>query len=332
MIPGFRAPGHLSAESFDDEDLEAQAVADHIVDLLANGLPPDSVLPGESLEIHPAQICLLGRARYNLTPLVAELESRNIPFQFNNGEVNIFESSLFRFSYFAMRVLANPRDLLSRENMLGEWQDASVEVDNVNSIRDLSSEDLFKLIGQNAQSPIQDAARIFSLTSKDVADPKTLVDRLRALAKNLVPDDESLRALYLIDAETLRDRWQNCEKRFSDQGDASLSDFLGEISLAGRNVLDGDGIQLLTVHAAKGLEYKAVFVVGMNEGSFPDFRSSKSPEGIEDERRNAYVAITRAARMLVLSRPRTRLMPWGDWKTQDPSRFLAEMSVSVTDS
>ncbi len=73
-----------------------------------------------------------------------------------------------------------------------------------------------------------------------------------------------------------------------------------------------------------------MILVGMNEGSFPDYRS-KTTEDIADERRNAYVAITRAERALFLSRPRSRVMPWGDPKTQRVSRFFAEAKVVVRD-
>ena len=113
--------------------------------------------------------------------------------------------------------------------------------------------------------------------------------------------------------------------------DPELGGFLAELALAGRTAIDEKGVRVLTVHAAKGLEFRAVAIVGMNEGSFPDFRSL-TEQALVDERRNAYVAVTRAERRLHLTRPRSRMMPWGDVKVQSPSRFLAEMGVEVVDA
>ena len=93
-------------------------------------------------------------------------------------------------------------------------------------------------------------------------------------------------------------------------------------------MIDGDGVRILTVHAAKGLEFRAVVMVGMNQGTFPDYRSA-GEEAVSEERRTAYVAVTRASRALLLTRPRARLMPWGDVKPQYESRFIGELGVQM---
>lgn len=74
----------------------------------------------------------------------------------------------------------------------------------------------------------------------------------------------------------------------------------------------------------KGLEKEIVFVMGMCEGVFPDYRAT-TPVDIEEERNNAFVAITRAKRWIYISYPEKRLMPWGDLKIQTKSRFINEM-------
>ena len=86
-----------------------------------------------------------------------------------------------------------------------------------------------------------------------------------------------------------------------------------------------EGLALLTVHSAKGLEFDVVVVVGMAEGIFPDYRATGS--ALEEEKRNAYVAVTRSRRLLAFSYPQVRKMPWGDTRGQQPSRFLAEMGL-----
>ena len=82
----------------------------------------------------------------------------------------------------------------------------------------------------------------------------------------------------------------------------------------------GSGIRLLTVHKAQAREFKAVAIVGMNDGQFPDFRAT-SPEAERAELQTFYVAATRASRVLVLTRARERPTRFGPRATE-PSRYL----------
>ena len=86
------------------------------------------------------------------------------------------------------------------------------------------------------------------------------------------------------------------------------------------------GLTLSTVHTMKGLEKDIVFLMGMCEGVFPDYRAL-SQEELEEERNSAFVAITRAKRWLYVSYPKQRRMPWGDIKNQRKSRFMIEMET-----
>jgi DNA helicase-2/ATP-dependent DNA helicase PcrA len=86
----------------------------------------------------------------------------------------------------------------------------------------------------------------------------------------------------------------------------------------------------MTIHAAKGLEYPAVFVVGMEENLFPSQLSLNSREELEEERRLFYVAITRAEKYLTLSSATTRYR-WGQITHAEPSRFLEEIDPSLLD-
>jgi DNA helicase-2/ATP-dependent DNA helicase PcrA len=82
-----------------------------------------------------------------------------------------------------------------------------------------------------------------------------------------------------------------------------------------------NGLTLSTIHAAKGLEYEIVLVMGMNEGVLPYYKASSESE-LETEKNTAYVAITRAKKCLYITIPKSRLMPWGSSKAQYISRFI----------
>ncbi len=110
-----------------------------------------------------------------------------------------------------------------------------------------------------------------------------------------------------------------------------LAAFLSHASLeAGENQAGegADAVQLMTVHAAKGLEFDAVIVTGLEEGLFPHENSVAEPEGLEEERRLMYVAITRARRRLYLSFAQTRMLH-GQTRYSVRSRFLDELPAEL---
>lgn len=109
-----------------------------------------------------------------------------------------------------------------------------------------------------------------------------------------------------------------------------LGDFLSEVSLLTDQDSDKDGddekITLMTVHSAKGLEFKNVFVVGMEENLFPSGMVGDSPQALEEERRLFYVAITRAEEHCFLSYAKTRFR-YGKMEFGSPSRFLKDIDI-----
>jgi DNA helicase-2/ATP-dependent DNA helicase PcrA len=111
----------------------------------------------------------------------------------------------------------------------------------------------------------------------------------------------------------------------------TLAEFLEAAALiAGSDELDGDGTQvsLMTMHIAKGLEFPAVFLAGMEDGVFPHFRSIGDPVELEEERRLCYVGITRAERFLYFSHAWSRML-WGSSGSSIPSRFLNEIPAEL---
>jgi DNA helicase-2/ATP-dependent DNA helicase PcrA len=81
------------------------------------------------------------------------------------------------------------------------------------------------------------------------------------------------------------------------------------------------------------LEFDVVFIMGLNEGVFPDYRAIKNPTQLDEEQHNMFVSITRSKRICYLTCPKERVMPWGDSKVQEPSRYMTSlMSLNILNS
>ena len=114
----------------------------------------------------------------------------------------------------------------------------------------------------------------------------------------------------------------------------SLGDFLENMALytdADQSGEDEDAVIMMTMHAAKGLEFPVVFLAGMEDGLFPGFRAMEKEEDMEEERRLCYVAVTRAKEQLYLTCAERRLL-YGRTQYAHPSRFIDEMPEELLDS
>ncbi|WP_462293991.1 ATP-dependent helicase [Alistipes communis] len=118
-------------------------------------------------------------------------------------------------------------------------------------------------------------------------------------------------------------------------GEATVEEWLQSVTLTTdmdkkEDAGDDDKVTLMTVHSAKGLEFKYVYIVGMEENLFPSQRAAESPEGFEEERRLFYVALTRAKCSAVLSYAEMRFK-WGNMEFSRPSCFLREIDPRYLD-
>jgi len=161
---------------------------------------------------------------------------------------------------------------------------------------------------------------------------KNLQDDIFELINSIISDVQFLENIEEEKKENIYE-FLNIVKEFNDRtGSTRLEDFLSYISLISDvDTIDtSDKITLMTVHSAKGLEFNTVFIVGLEEGLFPHFKSLLSNEDIEEERRLLYVAMTRAKENLYLtySMRRTRM---GVPEFLDPSRFLNEIPEEFID-
>ena len=145
--------------------------------------------------------------------------------------------------------------------------------------------------------------------------------------------EESQTAMMQSDREEAKGRLENLQQLLAGMEEhqateRTLQDFLEQVALV--TDLDSydtshDRVTMMTLHAAKGLEFPVVFLTGMEEGLFPHARSLEEGDAVEEERRLCYVGMTRAMDNLYLSHARRRRV-YGDFQYNPPSRFLSEIS------
>lgn len=184
--------------------------------------------------------------------------------------------------------------------------------------------------------PLQTFAKLLSdlLEASQGAQPSRVLEAimeqtgyLDGLNRSTDPQDES-RVDNLAELVAVAEDFQHT------QPEATLNDFLERVSLTADadSVPDSQAgeITLMTLHTAKGLEFPVVFLTGLEDGTFPHQRSFTSATELAEERRLAYVGLTRAMQRLFLSRSETRSM-WGQSSYNPPSRFLQEIPEELID-
>ena len=140
--------------------------------------------------------------------------------------------------------------------------------------------------------------------------------------------EADIRLENLMEFRSITENYQNIT------GSVNLQDFLDEVSLIAdvtEHREDDDEITLMTFHSAKGLEFKVVFMVGMEEGIMPHINSFGEDKGIEEERRLCYVGITRAKERLYITNAKLRML-YGKDMLNPPSRFIGEIDPKYIES
>lgn len=211
-------------------------------------------------------------------------------------------------------------------------------------LRDLASEQSQTIL--DACTAIVDRKLECKLSPKQFEGLKSYVNTILALremakapvALQTILSEAIERSRYLDylreDPESYEERRANLAELVSkaaeweeEFGEPSLAGFLEELSLkssADEKNPSADAVRLMTLHNGKGLEFTAVFLVGMEEDLFPHVNSRDNPEALEEERRLCYVGMTRAKEYLYLTASRTRFI-WGSPRMMRPSRFLSEI-------
>ncbi len=193
--------------------------------------------------------------------------------------------------------------------------------------------------GLNLLEVLRDPQTVSGAAAKKFAPFVELVDEMKSLRASVPLDELMMRMAFdsgymaMLKDTREEDREENIEELQADirqalqeNPDLTLEEYLQDLSLfTDRDEEAGNAVSLMTVHAAKGLEFEQVHIVGLNEGVFPSLRAMEEAgrDGLEEERRLMYVAMTRAKKALYLSWNSGYSFPLDRHKT--PSRFIQEI-------
>lgn len=312
-------------EAYNDID-EANFIADEV-----------KMLHGEGWAL--SDIALLYRSNAQSRVIEHALFSNNIPYRVYGG-LRFFERAEIKHAMAYLRLVSNPEDDV-----------AILRVINFPT----------RGIGARSLEQLQEAARAQNCSLWQAAinkvgngKPGKGLDGFVALIKQMQDDAKGLtlpemtelattmsglKGFYQLEKEG-EDRIANLDELINaavtfinnnhdalEDGSDGLLEFLTHASLeAGEHQADvgADALQLMTVHAAKGLEFQAVFISGLEEGLFPHENSTFESNGLEEERRLMYVAVTRARKRLYLSHAQSRMLH-GQIRYGIPSSFLDEI-------
>ena len=302
-----------------DEADEARLVVDEIEHLIMLG--HDDVEGA----ITPSSCAILGRTRFALMAIESELRERGIPYYKRLTPNHENESDALEDFQLGLRVLANPRDRLHLAALAKRWK----AVDPSGSAP-TNAEEVLATMGSMASASGSAEATAVAAALQIVGRQTQRLDFIPAIkVLQLFADTlpEADRIPIYEDSIVLTQEWDQYLR--SDGTSRTIAGFMSSKALGATQQASRDGVALLTVHSSKGLEFDVVFVAGMAEGIFPDYRALGKRHELEEEARNAFVAATRSKRLLYFSYPRKRMMPWGDTRTQQPSRFVAAAKLTT---
>ncbi len=317
--------------AFSDTD-EARRIVDEIAELVRDG-------------VSRQQIALLYRANAQSRVLEHQLFTAGVPYRVHGG-LRFFDRQEIRHALAYLRLIVNPDD---------DTAFARVVNFPTRGIGTRSTEALQEAAHATQSSLYHAAASLSGKSGSTIARFVRLIEELRGETATLplpeliehVIDHSGLRQHYLGERDG-QDRLENLDELVNaatvfvsdaatatDENERSddgrLSSFLAHASLeAGEHQAgdDQEAVQLMTVHSAKGLEFDVVFITGLEQGLFPHENATQERDGIEEERRLMYVAVTRARRRLYLTHAETRLLH-GQMRYCLPSLFLDELPAEL---
>lgn len=305
LMPPNTPPGRVCLVSKGSSDTESSFIASWAFKLIEHGLHVDTLIKGEDSSVRAEDIAIIGRTRWVLSLVVDALKENNLEYAIQT-EARVF--------------LPEPEARIFVDSLA-----LGLNQDDFPAARRISDE-LYELTGSDGfDDPLIALDGIPSMSY------------LSELIKLGLENDPSLEIVMdkLIDigedngwgdsAYTLAEVWENYQRLTMTQ-DRSLKGYLRHLEKKQRTQPTDPGIRLLTIDRAKGLEFKAVAIVGARDGMIPHYQNT-SVQKMAEERRRLYVAMTRASRELVISWPMTTVDRYGRSHNQRPSRFLVEAGL-----
>jgi len=313
---------------------------------LATNTEQASFIAQRVLELHDEgfpfrEIAVLYRAHYHSMEIQLEFTRRGIPFGITSG-LRFFEQAHIKDVASFLKFAVNPDDEIAFKRM----------VRLLPGVGSRTAESLWKQAAQALAG-----TRRFALLERECKPPSKAAKgwaRLAATLAELAPMGTPLGPSEMITTVTeriydehMRDKFANYEARRDDLATlanyaiqfAETGEFLAQLTLLGGTETgevtgrdeEEDRVCLSSIHQAKGLEWRAVFLAWLTEGMFPGVRSLEDEAALEEERRLFYVGVTRCKEELYLTYPELRLNAAYGEAFQRPSRFLEELPEHLTE-
>ena len=300
------------------ETLEAEFVVSTIkYDLLKKG-------------VVPSDIAIFFRTNLQSLPLEEALIKNSIPYQ-THGLMRFYERKEIKDIIAYLRILQNPYDNVSLSRVInlpprGLGAKTAKHILAYKEVfeKNMVPEELRERLGKAGNAALKDFLILYARL-REAMEEHSLEEFITFLIK------ETGYSLFIAKDPAGEERAANLEElRFlasRQKGNAaqSLATFLEQVALFGENEEEkGKGLHVMTVHAAKGLEFPIVFITGLEYGVFPHYKSISSQSALEEERRLCYVAMTRAKERLFLTFAQLRRL-YGRVQANPPSNFLDEI-------
>lgn len=302
--------GLCEITSHPDEQAEASWICDKIQQLI------NTVSNEIEGRIGLRNCVVIARNRFVFSALEKELSNRQIPFVFKKGERNSEPTTkIGKVLDYAIRYKLNPKD----------WVDGKKLCDTIDQKYPAVWPDSGLLSEFSKNQQVYVTKQLLTAIDDLDFDSPNIPKFCRSMIENITRADsfsEEEKEQSIKEIELFLELWTNFKRKGRGESLASFRNALSLRQLTEEAI--NNGLTLSTVHTMKGLECDIVFLMGMCEGIFPDYRA-KTQKQIDEEQNNAYVAVTRARRWLFVSYPQSRRMPWGDSKRQKASRFLEKM-------
>ena len=320
---------HYEAEN---EQEEAAHIASAIAENLKNGA---------KLRDH----AILYRMNAQSGPIETFFARAGIPYKIVGGQ-RFYDRKEIKDMLAYMSILANPQDDLRLKRIINEpsRKIGAATLDTASAIAAEKGVSLLEVVRTVRQYPeLSRAAASLELFYMMYEHLRAMLETqpLEELTEEIL-DKSGYREMLENQGEEGKTRLENIGqlvssvKLYADQRgeEATLAGFLEEVALISDiDSYDGDSdtVVMMTLHAAKGLEFDYVFILGLEEGIFPSEMSRYSDEDLEEERRLCYVGITRAKKELQLSSAASRML-FGQTRRNRPSRFLEEIDAAYMDT